>query len=256
AFLIVLIFISSTQLKAQLSEEDMAKIAQDPIANLISVPFNYSFNPEYGPLGGDQQILKISPVIPFANGKVITRVVIPYVDQPQLLPFGESKSGFSDVNLSVFYTSKEGDFAYGIGPIINLPTAKQGLGSGELGIGPSVVLVYKKHNWVAGILMNLTTSLESAGKTSHLSQIFINYNLSKGYYLTSSPAITANFDAIQRNVWTIPLGMGAGKIVQVGALPLNLQVGAYYNVERPTFANEWSLKASATVLLPTALFKR
>lgn len=242
--------------EAQLSEEEMAKIAQNPIANLISVPFNYSFNTNMGPFERTQKLLKINPVVPFAEGKVIARFVIPIVDQPNLLSEEGSTSGLSDISLSVFYTAKKGDFAFGFGPVVNMPTAKEGLGAKEWGLGPTGVIVYKKGQWVAGTLINQIWSLESDAINNMLIQMFINYNLPKGYYLTTAPAITANWNAIRRNTWTVPFGMGAGKIVKLGMLPLNVQAGAYYNVEKPMFANDWSFKVSATMLLPTALFKK
>ena len=41
-------------------------------------------------------------------------------------------------------------------------------------------------------------------------QPFINYNLPKGWYLTSSPLITANWEADDDNRWTVPIGGGSG----------------------------------------------
>ena len=49
-----------------MSAADLAKLAQNPIANLISVPFQNNPNFNVGPLKGVQDILNIQPVIPFS----------------------------------------------------------------------------------------------------------------------------------------------------------------------------------------------
>jgi len=53
----------------ELSEEELAKLAQNPIANLISVPFQYNANLNYGPEKDTQSILNIEPVVPFETGQ-------------------------------------------------------------------------------------------------------------------------------------------------------------------------------------------
>lgn len=257
--LLVYVLLSATiSAKAQLSEEELAKIAQNPLANLISLPFQNSINTGIGPNDRTQYLMKFQPVVPFAEGKVIVRAIVPYVSQPSLLGESGSTNGFSDINLTAFYVASAGEAKIGFGPIINFPTAKDGLGAKEWGLGPSLVAVIKPGNFVMGALINNVWSLESDNINKMLIQLFINYNLPNGTYLTSAPAITANWNARPGNKWTVPLGMGVGKIMKLGGkLPLNLQAGAYYNVEKPQFIGEdWSIKIGATILLPTAIFKK
>ena len=83
-----------------------------------------------------------------------------------------------------------------------------------------------------------------------LLQYFINYNFPGGWYLSFAPIITANWKAAEDDVWTIPFGGGGGKIIQVGKLPLNLQVQVFYNAVRPEGLGEWSLRLQAQILLP------
>lgn len=243
---------------AQLSEEELAKIAQNPLANLISLPFQNSINTDVGPFDRTQNIFKFQPVFPFADGKVITRLVIPIVRQPDVFHESESSTGLSDINFTAFYTSSVGEVNLGVGPIINFPTAKDNLGPQEWGLGPSLVAVVKPGNFVMGALVNNVWSVENDNLNSMLIQLFINYNLPSGTYLTTAPAITANWKADRDNTWTIPLGLGIGKIVKIGGqIPLNLSGGAYYNVISPDFVgSKWSFKLSATVLLPTTIFKK
>lgn len=81
-------------------------------------------------------------------------------------------------------------------------------------------------------------------------QPFVNYNLPDGVYLTSSPAATGDWTAERRNRWTVPIGGGVGKVVHLGKVPVNNQIGAYYNVERPEFGARWQLRAQVQFLFP------
>ena len=255
-FVLALTFLSQNQ--AQLSQEELAKIAQNPLANLISLPFQHSINTGIGPFDRTQQIFKFQPVFPFAEGKIVTRLIVPFVSQPDILHESGATSGISDINLTAFYTTTIGEVKVGFGPSINIPTAKENFGPKEWGLGPSLVAVIKPGKFVMGALFNNVWSVENDNLNSMLIQLFVNYNLPNGTYLTTAPAITANWNSKDNNFWTVPLGMGAGKIVKIGGqLPLNLSVGVYYNVERPNFVgSDWSFKVGATVLLPTAIFKK
>jgi hypothetical protein len=85
-------------------------------------------------------------------------------------------------------------------------------------------------------------------------QPFINYNF-PDFYLTFAPIITANWEADSDNQWTVPIGIGAGKLVKVGGkLPVNLNVSYFNNVVKPEYAADWQLRILAAVLLPTSIF--
>jgi len=83
-------------------------------------------------------------------------------------------------------------------------------------------------------------------------QPFLNYNLPDGWYLTTSPLMTANWEANRENRWTVPIGGGFGRIFKIGDQSVNANIAAYYNVVTPedTGAN-WQLRAEWTFLFPT-----
>jgi hypothetical protein len=83
-----------------------------------------------------------------------------------------------------------------------------------------------------------------------LLQPFVNYNLADGWYLTSSPVMTANWEAGSGDRWTVPVGGGVGKLFKLGPLPINTSLQAYYNVEKPRYASEWQLRFQVQFLLP------
>ena len=79
-FLIIVLGVFSAN--AQDSKEELAKAAANPLADIMSFPFQNNLNGDYGPHHRNMNILNIQPVIPFAGGKIITRTVLPIVSIP------------------------------------------------------------------------------------------------------------------------------------------------------------------------------
>src|SRR5580765_7145571 len=74
---------------AELSAEELAKLAQNPVGNLISLPFQNNTNLNFGPEKGTQNILNIQPVVPIHISKewnIITRTILPVISMPSLGP--------------------------------------------------------------------------------------------------------------------------------------------------------------------------
>jgi hypothetical protein len=243
---------------SQESKEELAKAAQNPIANMMSFPFQNNTNFGMGPFNRTQNTLNVQPVLPFFNGRLITRTIMPLISQPDLSSESGSTFGLGDITFTAFYAPEsKGGLVWGIGPAINIPTAKEGLGTGEWGFGPSLVLLRITKKLVyGGVINNVWSVDENNSLNLFYFQYFINYNLPDGLYLTSAPIITSNWKADSGDQWTIPFGAGIGKIVKVGGkLPLNLQAGAYYNVVKPEYGADWQLRAMVVVLLPTSILK-
>lgn len=83
-------------------------------------------------------------------------------------------------------------------------------------------------------------------------QPFINYNFphKPGRYLSFSPVVTADWKASNENTGTVPIGGAIGQIIRWGRQPINIQAGAYYNVEKPEFGADWQLRLQATFMFP------
>lgn len=257
----VLLMMAVTAARAELSSEELAKIAQNPLGNIVSLPFQNNTNLNYGPLKGTQNILNIQPVIPFEvnqDWNIITRTILPVIAMPALSSGIPSQSGVGDTTLAAWLSParKEG-WIWGLGPTLQAPThSEKELGNGNWGLGPSAILVHldKQSPWVFGILVNTVWSLSSdghGGAYSHgVIQPGINYNFSDGLYLTSSPIMTVDWRASSSQRWTIPVGGGIGKIVHLGRLPLNLQLSGYYSAVRPDFASNWEIRAQMQFMFP------
>jgi len=83
-----------------------------------------------------------------------------------------------------------------------------------------------------------------------LLQYFVNYNMKKGWYLTSGPIITANWRGNDSNVWTVPFGGGVGRIMKVGFQPVNITAQFYGNAIHPPGASSWTLRMQFVLLFP------
>jgi len=245
------------------SESDLAKKTQNPVADLISVPFQSNFNFNTGEKDATVYVLNVQPVVPIkltSDWNLIVRTIMPIVNQPSLFDGPDRVSGsafgLGDINPTLFFSpSRPGHFIWGVGPTFTLPTATDWrLGSGKFSLGPAAVGLFMEGPWVVGALLNNQWSVAGWGDrdvNQFLLQPFVNYNLPRGWYLVSSPILTADWEADRGDRWTVPVGGGVGKLFRVGKLPINTTVQGYYNVERPRFGSEWQLRFQVQFLLPS-----
>jgi hypothetical protein len=258
ALSIFLLVISSTGHAQEKSEEELAKATQNPLASMISLPFQNNTNFGMGPDDDTQNTLNIQPVWPFSLGEnwnFVTRTIIPVVSQPGFGP-GESRTnGLGDVTFTGWVSPKSsGKWIWGVGGALVMPTASDDvLGNDRWSVGPSIVVLTMPGKWVVGSLVSNVWSVGGSGEQDvnfFTWQYFINYNMDNGWYLTSAPIITANWEENSDNTWTVPFGGGVGKIFRIGKQPLNAQISAYYNVEKPEFGADWQLRLQLQMLFP------
>jgi hypothetical protein len=254
-----LVAFASTAKSAEMSAEELAKLAQNPVGNLISVPFQNNTNLNFGPENGTQNILNIQPVIPISVNKdwnIITRTILPVIWQPALAPGDDSVSGLGDLQFTAFLSpANPGKWIWGVGPVLQAPThSNSKLGSNSWGLGPSFVVLHleKGSPWVYGVLVNNIWSIDGGSQSYNngLIQPFLNYNFAGGTYLTSAPILTVNWEANGSNQWTVPIGGGIGHIFHFGKLPVNTQISAYYNVVRPDDGPNWQIRAQVQLMFP------
>jgi hypothetical protein len=251
------------------SEGALAKQSQNPIANLISLPLQLNVHLGVGPDDDEVYVLNVQPVIPFElseDWNLITRTIVPLISTGDVFeglpetPGGDgrdSASGLGDVNFSAFFSPRDtGSLTWGVGPAVSLPTATDDvLGSGKVSLGPTGVVVWTEGPWVLGGLARQVWSVAGDSDRDSVSQTviqpFVNYNLDDGWYLVSAPVITANWSAPDSgDRWMVPLGGGAGRTFRIGSQPVNVGLHAYYNIERPDFGPDWSLRFVFQFLFP------
>jgi len=239
--------------------QDLAKASQNPVSDLISLPLQNNTNFGVGPGDDVQNVLNIQPVIPLKlseNWNLITRTIAPVIYQPELVPGYGSEFGLGDINTTLFFSpAKSGKILWGVGPVFSFPTASdRALGTDQWSAGPSAVALTIQGPWVVGALANNLWSYagddDRQGVNQFLLQYFINYNLPKGWYISSAPIVTANWKADSGSKWTVPFGGGVGKILRIGKQPINAQVQAFYNAVKPDNGPDWTLRLQLQFLFP------
>ena len=243
---------------------ELARAAQNPIADLISLPFQNNTNFNFGPREKTQNVLNIQPVKPFdltENWLMITRTIVPVISQPEFTRDDDREFGLGDSLFSAFLSPKNrdwwlGNWLWGVGPAILVPTrTNDRLGLGEWGAGPTAVVLTLHDRWVIGSLISNVWSFNKDNDGNEVNlftwQPFINYNLDNGWYLSSSPLITANWEADSDNTWTVPVGGGVGRIFRIGKQPVNSSLQGFYNIEKPDdLGPDWSIRFTFQFLFP------
>jgi len=239
---------------------ELAKKTQNPVSDLISVPFqnNTTFN-----AGPDENktvnVLNVQPVYPMAldeDWNLIIRTIFPLIYRPSFGYGTDEKYGLGDINQTFFFSPrKPGKILWGVGPTVTYPSAfDDSLGSQQFSAGPAAVVLTMSGPWVGGALANHQWSVagprgrEEVNQT--LIQPFVNYNFKGGFYINSAPIITCDWSRDDDHQWIVPMGAGVGKILRIGKLPVNVSVGGYYNVEAPKEAGDWTLRTQITFLFP------
>jgi hypothetical protein len=247
---------------------DLAAAAQNPIATNISVPFESNFQFGSGPDDETGFVLNIQPVVPVDIGGVnlITRPIFPVMFLPGavtgLPQIGGEAEGFGDtwglgdINITSFLSPQDsGPITWGFGPSLTIPSATDDvLGSGKWSLGPSFVALTIKKPWLVGILLRHQWSFAGASDRSAVDQSviqpFANFNLDDGWYLVTAPIFVANWQASSSERWVVPVGGGVGKLLKIGKQPINVNLHAYYNLERPENAPDWQIRFAVQLIFP------
>ena len=259
-----------------LAQEDMAKQSQNPLGTIISSPFENTFLFGIGPSNATAYMLNWKPVYPVSLGSwnLINRFIVPVVysegqDEDVLLEStlnvgnasltemaAGSAFGLADITYTAYLSPKDsGSWIWGVGGALTMPTATEDrYSSDKWAAGPAFVALTMPGKWVTGFLIQNVWSFagesDAADVNKFLFQYFVNYNLEKGWYLSSTPIITANWEGESGNQWTVPFGGGVGKLVRHGKLPVDYKLTSYYNAEKPEHAPDWNLQFTIKFLFP------
>jgi hypothetical protein len=144
------------------SEQQLARQLTNPVAALISVPLQLNYNSDIGPADdGRQRVLNIQPVIPFSlndDWNLISRTIVPIVDQSDIFPGAGSQTGLGDTVQGLFFSPvapTAGGWIWGAGPVFLLPTGTNRLlTTDKWGVGPTAVALRQQGPWTGGLLGN------------------------------------------------------------------------------------------------------
>jgi hypothetical protein len=237
--------------------DEMAAALANPLASLISVPFDTTFDFGYDN-DGYRITTNIQPVIPISmndDWNLIWRTILPVIYQDDVIQ-GSSQTGLGDTLVSLFFSpakvTKSG-ITWGVGPALALPTATDDLlGSEKWGAGPTVVVLRQHGKYTYGGLVNHVWSYAGEDSRDDVSasflQPFLSVGLGRGYNVTTTSE--ASYDWKQ-DQWTIPLNLFGAKVFKAGKQQMQIQLGGAYFVESPDGGPEWGLRAKLTLLFPS-----
>jgi hypothetical protein len=137
--------------------DNLVKQTQNPVASLISVPFQNNLNYPIGPFTRYQDVLNIQPVIPVGIGKwnLITRAILPVINRQDPLSEGGTRAGLGDLNITFFMSpANPGKLIWGVGPVGLFPTATASVLGVHKWAGPCVVALVQPEGWTVGLITN------------------------------------------------------------------------------------------------------
>jgi len=235
----------------------LSKKLSNPVASLISVPFQNTFDFKMGPNDdGWRYTLNFQPVIPIALNKdwnLISRTIVPIMYQNDVV--GTSDQGaVGDIVQSFFFSpAKTEPFIWGFGPVLLIPSATNDfLGTEKFGIGPTLVILKQQKGWTYGALMNHIWSV--AGKDSRpdvnstFLQPFLSYTTRAAWTFTVNTESTYDWTGQQ---WSVPLNFQVAKLVRFGKQPVSFAAGPRFWANSPSGGPEgWGLRFVVTLLFP------
>lgn len=227
---------------------------------MISVPIQLNYDSNFG-INDEGSVLRINvqPVIPISisdDWNMISRTILPVVDQNDVPFSGVSEFGLGDTVQSLFFSPKAptaSGWIWGAGPALLLPTASDELlGSEKWGIGPTAVLLKQQGAWTFGALANHIESFSGPADRADISATFVQPFVS---YITPSQTTyglntEATYDWETRG-WSIPINASVSQLLRFGDQLVSLGGGVRYWVESPDAGPEgWAIRLTFTLLYP------
>ncbi|MCY2958987.1 MAG: transporter [Planctomycetota bacterium] len=214
----------------------LAEKLSNPIASLISVPFQFNFDSDIGPGDrGDRAVLNIQPVVPFElneDWNLISRTILPLISQDDVVP-GTDQSGTGDIVQSLFFSPKAptaSGWIWGAGPVFLIPTASDDLlGSEKWGVGPTAVFLKQQSGWTYGALMNHLWSVageeERADVNATFVQPFVSRTTANAWTYALNTETTYDWESEE---WSIPVNLVISKLIRLGSQHISIGAGLRY----------------------------
>jgi hypothetical protein len=240
--------------------QELAKKLSNPIASLISLPFQLNYDKDLGADDDGYRVqLNIQPVLPISisqDWNLISRTILPVVYQDDIFADGDSQFGLGDTVQSLFFSPVEptaGGLIWGVGPVLLIPTATENeLGADQWGAGPTAVGLKQAGPWTYGALANHLWSFAGDDDRGDISATFLQPFLT----YTTPDAWTFGFNSEssydwEAEEWSVPINFQVSKLLTVGAQPISIQGGLRYWADSPDNGPEGlGLRFSVTLLFP------
>jgi hypothetical protein len=239
-------------------EAELARKAENPLADLITVPFQHNWDFGIGPLNAMKYTLKLQPIIPFplgSNWVLLSRTILPITDVEASTTNGHDKFGLGDTSLSLFLSPRRfrpGGLYWGVGPAFQVPTATDdSLGDGQWGAGPTLAVAEQQGGWSSYILTRHIWSFAGDRIGPSVSETLVQPSLSYTFKsLTTLGVVSEATYDWQARQWTVPVNLTVSQLIEIGRAPLKLTLGGRVYAEGPPGGPGWGLRFTMTFLIP------
>jgi hypothetical protein len=250
------VFAQDEPAKAGASAQELADKLANPVASLISVPLQNNLSYGIGPYNGSKYTVNIQPVIPFKlsdNLNLITRYILPIVDQRDITGENTHEFGLSDATVTAFFAPKTEGIILGFGPAFLVPTATEKfLGTEKFGVGPSVLVMHQGKGLSVGFIANQIWSVagneDRADFNSFYTQIFMSHSYKSGASLGINAEITQNWEG---NTTQISLNPTIGAVTKLGSQVVQFSIQPLIPIVGPhEIKPDWGLRAVLAFVFP------
>jgi hypothetical protein len=243
--------------------DNIAELAQqlaNPISSLISVPFQYNYDQHIGSVeGGHSNYVNFQPVIPFRldhDWNLISRTVVPIIDQHEIFPGAGDQFGLADTIQSFFLSPEAkgpGGLIWGAGPAVNIPSTNELLGVQKWGLGPTAVVLVQPGQWTIGILTRHIWSIGGSSTEPDINdtylQPFVAYTTKDAWTFTLNSETNYYWN---NNEWSVPVHAQLTKLFKIGDQPISMGPAVrYWAVSPDSGPHDLAFRFSTTFLFPT-----
>ena len=243
------------------SASELNRKLTNPVSSIWSISNQFNnFELNNGQWSNNWNFQPVMPVSLTKDLNLITRPVMPFYN---IVPHETSPgdfardAGLGDLTLlELFSPANSGNWVLGAGPTAIFPTATSHFtGEGKWQLGPSVVVGYLTKQYFIGVFPQQWWSVGGEHGRPDTNQMNLQpiatLFFGQGWSIGYSGNILADWTAPSEDVWTVPIGVGLGKVVKFGRLPVKIQLAVQYMPVHPRISGqEWNVQLQITPVIP------
>lgn len=256
--MIIAMLCSTTHVFAAENSEELAKKLNNPISNLISVPFQYDYDQDVGPNKGSRNLLNIQPVMPIDfsdDAIIISRTILPIISERNTSPGSGIQTAVGDITQSFWYSPKKrtsGGYVWGLGPVLTIPSGTD-LSNKSWGAGPTAIILKQVGPWTYGGLFNHIWDYAGRSDRSHTSQTLLQPFVS--YTWPTATSVAMNTESTydwRHSQWSVPVNLMVNQVMKIGDQIIQVGTGVRYwaVTDDNRGPGGWGLRMNLTFLFP------
>jgi hypothetical protein len=239
-------------------DADLAQQLSNPVASLISVPFQYNYDEGFATGNGNRSLVNIQPVVPISlnsDWNLISRTILPAVWLDDVTPGSGTQKGYGNITQSLFFSPAAptaGGIIWGAGPVFVLPTGSDSIANDQWGAGITAVALRQTGPWTVGALANHIWSVSDEDIYGHSSTTFLQPFIS--HTTPTAATFALNTESVydwENDQWSVPINITVSQLLKLGRQPVQIGAGVRYWAESPAGGPKgWGARVTLTFLYP------